>query len=140
MQHLTPLAYDFFFFACCNLAGDAILCCWPVLGHDEGLESLKEACLQAVECGIAIQQKYDNFDIRGRPFRCKVTLASGHLEAAHFGGYSGRREWVPFGETLDELTSFCDATDPGQASSLSISTAGDLNAKQRHLHAKRGLI
>lgn len=55
-------------------AGDAILCCWPTLG--EGL-TLEEMAVRAIQCGLQIQQKYDNFDIGLRDFRlrCKVTAS-----------------------------------------------------------------
>ncbi|XP_077990637.1 adenylate cyclase type 10-like [Glandiceps talaboti] len=83
-----------------NFAGDALLALWEVDNSD----FFEDTVLRAVECGLNIQKKCDNWDTDvGVKLRVKIGLADGPLHVTYFGNHEDSRLFVATGQAVDEV-------------------------------------
>lgn len=97
-----------------SFAGDALFALWPVTSAGQ----LSEATLQAVQCGLAIQQRIATLEVESRlstlsvalppallPARLKLRISVGVGEAflANLGGNAGRWQFLTAGEPFKQI-------------------------------------
>jgi class 3 adenylate cyclase len=125
-----------------KFAGDALLALWPASAEfrvqssesrvpspesktrsreykeqDSGLRTLDsglEACvLRAAQCGLAVQEKLQDFTVEGIKLSLRVGIGVGEVTLMHLGGVFGRWELLVAGEPLVQMSAAEHEAAPG---------------------------
>jgi class 3 adenylate cyclase len=91
-----------------KFAGDAIFAMWPVnrrFAPPDYNDTLSDAIIRAIQCGMDVHQQLDGFHIGigGIRLSCKVIIGAGTIKCFHCGGVENRWEFFVAGDPLEQI-------------------------------------